>query len=165
MPAPYNAKAVANFFLERGRPTQMQLHKLLYYAHGWHLGFNASPLLDEQIEAWRYGPVVPSIYREFKMFGSRPIDRLATQFDWRANRFVNVPPVRSSDELVHGLLTRVWTVYGKFTAARLSALTHQADSPWTEAKRDNPGCVYFVIPDESIRNHFAARVAQGRNGS
>lgn len=73
----YHAKAVANFFLKRGHPTQMKLHKLLYYAHGWHLGFTGEPLLDEAIEAWAYGPVVPSIYQELKMLGSAPIDRLA----------------------------------------------------------------------------------------
>ncbi len=40
----------------------MKLHKLLYYAAGWHLGFTGEPLFDEDIEAWQYGPVVPSIY-------------------------------------------------------------------------------------------------------
>jgi uncharacterized phage-associated protein len=38
----YSPKAVANTLLEKAwandrSVTQMKLHKLLYYAHGWHL--------------------------------------------------------------------------------------------------------------------------------
>ena len=35
--APYNAKAIASSFLTKRRLTQMELHKLVHYAHGWHL--------------------------------------------------------------------------------------------------------------------------------
>ena len=62
MRARYTAQAIANFFLWQEQITQMKLHKLLYYAAGWHLGFTGEPLFDEDIEAWQYGPVVPSIY-------------------------------------------------------------------------------------------------------
>lgn len=71
MPAPYESKAIANFFLQRQRLTQVRLHKLVYFAHGWHLGLNRGPLLDEAIQAWRYGPVVPSLYEEFNSGQSR----------------------------------------------------------------------------------------------
>lgn len=169
MSAPYPAKAVANFFLKRARRrrpiTQMKLHKLLYYAHGWHLGLTGEPLLDETIEAWRYGPVVPSIYHEFKMFGSDPIDRLARHREPREFESVKVPPVKKSDGFAFRLLQRVWRVYGNLTAARLSALTHAKDSPWTLARQADPLGLYIEIPDDTIRSHFKKRLKQGRDDS
>src|SRR5262245_26249764 len=75
---PYPVAEVANWLIERGledgRPVDpLKLQKLLYFAHGWHLAITGAPLLDEPIEAWQYGPVVSSIYHEFKHFGSRAI--------------------------------------------------------------------------------------------
>ena len=68
-PAPYPPSAVANFFLSKSDEiTQMQLHKLLYYAHGWYLAVVGKPLLNEMIGAWKHGPVVPSLYYDLKKF-------------------------------------------------------------------------------------------------
>src|SRR5215467_7486621 len=80
----YPAKAVANEFLylakEERRPvTPMQLLKLVYFAHGWYLALTGERLIDERVEAWKYGPVVPSIYHEFKRFGNEPITEYATE--------------------------------------------------------------------------------------
>src|SRR5580698_6281331 len=84
----YSPSAVANFYLKKAKHecmplTQMKLHKLIYFAHGWGMGITHKPLLNETVQAWQFGPVVPSVYREFVEYGSRPIDRLATEFsDW-----------------------------------------------------------------------------------
>ena len=63
MPTPYTAKAIANYFLKhrkrfkrKGPITQMKLHKLVYFAHGWHLALKGEPLIDETLQAWDYGP-------------------------------------------------------------------------------------------------------------
>lgn len=88
------------------RLTQMKLHRLVYYAHGWHLGFQDTPLLNETLEAWPYGPVVPSILREFGRFGAMPIDCYATMTS-RASRGSTLPtsPCGTS-----------WPAFGRSTA-------------------------------------------------
>jgi uncharacterized phage-associated protein len=53
--------------------TNLKLQKLLYFAFGIHLVLYDNNLFDANIQAWRLGPVVPSVYREFKNFGSSPI--------------------------------------------------------------------------------------------
>jgi len=58
--------AVANYFIKKSQDdgiavTPMQLVKLVYIAHGWHLGLHHSQLLTESIQAWKYGPVIPSV--------------------------------------------------------------------------------------------------------
>src|SRR5437762_397203 len=74
----YSARALANTFLELAKEegkslSPLQLQKLVYYAHGWNLGIRNAPLIDAPIEAWRFGPVVQSLYHEFKEYGNNPI--------------------------------------------------------------------------------------------
>lgn len=49
--------------------TNMRVNKLLYFAQGECLRQLGKPLFDEDMEAWDYGPVVPSVYRTYKEFG------------------------------------------------------------------------------------------------
>jgi uncharacterized phage-associated protein len=80
---PYDSKAVANYFLDCAQRSSkkldpMQIQKLVYFAHGWRLAAIGAALIDEMVEAWRYGPVIPSLYHEFKSFGKNPITRKAS---------------------------------------------------------------------------------------
>ena len=162
MPAPYNPKAVANYFLDRPKPkkgdaiTQMKLHKLLYFSQGWHLAFRGEPLLNEMLVAWEYGPVVPSIYHEFRSFGARPIDRKAYKIDVSsATEPIAWPPsIDEGDEFVRALLDRVWKVYGAMSAVELSRRTHLPESPWSKARREYPGIMNAPILNEGIRQYF-----------
>jgi uncharacterized phage-associated protein len=43
--------------------TPMQLLKLVYIAHGWSLAILGRDLFPDRIEAWKYGPVIPDLYR------------------------------------------------------------------------------------------------------
>ena len=51
----------------------MKVQKLVYYAHGWHLGLADAPLIGELVEAWRWGPVIRSLYAALAEFGNQPI--------------------------------------------------------------------------------------------
>ena len=74
-----NVHDVAQFFIglaneqannEQGdMMTNLRLQKLLYFAQGWHLARYGKPLFDDDIEAWQYGPVVPSVYNAYKQYG------------------------------------------------------------------------------------------------
>ena len=74
--------AIANYFIKKPfedgtELTPMKLLKLVYAAHGWHLDLAGEPLIGERVEPWKYGPVVPSAYDEFKDYGDRNITKLA----------------------------------------------------------------------------------------
>ncbi len=160
-PNPYPPSAVANFFLSKSSEiTQMQLHKLLYYAHGWYLAVVGKPLLNEMIGAWKHGPVVPSLYYDLKKFGARPVDRLAKAID-RTTRLRLAPRIDKSDHLVRSLLERVWIVYGGLSGRRLSQMTHAPDTPWRAVRERNPDLFGVDIPNEEIRMHFRARLVGG----
>lgn len=53
--------------------TQLKLQKLCAYAQGYCLALTGKPLFNENIEAWKHGPVIPSLYRQFKAYGRKPV--------------------------------------------------------------------------------------------
>ena len=67
----YTAFHIANYFLWRAweegvEVTPLKLIKLVYIAYGWNLVLNKDrpKLFEERIEAWKYGPVIPSVYHD-----------------------------------------------------------------------------------------------------
>ena len=163
----YPAAAIANYFIqhavERGEYlTPMKLQKLVYFAHGWHLALtDGEALIDESIQAWEYGPVVPSLFHEFKEFGARPIMRKANQTSGSFPILeYQEPEVRQDDEAVRTLLRRVWDIYGSRSAADLSALTHLPGTPWDRALKENPGGLpkHFDLPDQWINEYFSEKL-------
>ena len=154
--APYSATTVANEFIElalrEGRPlTHMKLQKLVYLAHGWHLGLLDAPLIREKVLAWEYGPVIREMYAEFARYGRDPItekhhtlvvvDGEPEALDMR---------VPDSDSDAHQVIEAVWGVYRDSSAFALSSLTHQPDTPWDMARQSQNS----EIPIETIREHF-----------
>jgi len=172
---PYDAEAIANFFLELAEAdnaplTPMKLQKLVYYAHGWHLGLTGKPLLNEAIQAWNFGPVIKSLYKEFAAFGSEPITRKAREIEGPPGMDLldainfhepSLDDYESDDkEFVKGLLKRVWRVYSGFTEVQLSNMAHATGTPLDQINKMYNGNIpkYATIPDEMIREHFQAQV-------
>ena len=142
---PFSSVSVANEFLKvaqsEGKPlTQMQLQKLVFFAHGWYLALTDRPLIDEQVEAWRFGPVIRSLYAKFREYGSSPIRRLYCPMTYEEADdglvlIEDTPPlVEGNDEaeFARQVIARVWEVYGGYTAYQLSNMTHQPGTPWHE---------------------------------
>ena len=85
---PYPAAAVANSFLDIAKVAEesvdpMKVQKLVYFAHGWHLGYDRGALSTELAQAWRWGPVFPDLYHAVKIWGNRAIAKpvRALEFD------------------------------------------------------------------------------------
>jgi uncharacterized phage-associated protein len=176
---PFSAKAVANEFLALGRRdgiplSPMKLQKLVYFAHGWHLAVYGEPLLDERVEAWQYGPVIKSLYHEFKRFGNESITKDATSVklvrDGRLSlRFVTPRLAGESDDVLRAkkVVARVWNNYCSFSAVQLSKMTHDTGSPWHktwEPMADNP-IKGTDIPNDEIKRFFREQASNRRQPS
>jgi uncharacterized phage-associated protein len=166
----YSTKAIANYFIDlakksddptRKKLTPMKLQKLVYFAHGWNLGLHHKPLIDEEVQAWRFGPVVNSIYHEFKRFGNDSINGYATDFDVNAPLDDQPAPKISPSDPIVPLLDRIWEVYGKYTGVQLSNATHQPGTPWEKTRTQKGEDKKFVgIPDTTIEHYFSERAAK-----
>ena len=134
----YSAYAVANAFVKKATDGElpglspMKLQKLMYFAQAWHLKVLKEPLLDDHFARWQHGPVIPSIYHEFKAFGWSPITRQATTLSVGANGdyAMNVPMIPSEDRNTWGLIDAIIKRYGDLPATALSELTHKEGSAW-----------------------------------
>src|SRR5215203_2690640 len=123
----YSTSVIAYAFVKKGiaagKPvTQMKLQKMVYFAHGYHLAKYGEPLIKEDFEAWQFGPVIPSIYNEFKLYGSDPIqmeetDKLETE-------------LRTLSPEANDAINYTWEATKDISAYKLSGWTHKRDSPW-----------------------------------
>jgi uncharacterized phage-associated protein len=153
----YSASQIANEFIRRGIADDvpvdpLKIQKLVYLAQGWHLAFLGKPLIKEKIEAWRYGPVVPSLYRMCRKYGVSPIDAE-----------INVPEdAQNLDDSNKAIIDEVWKKYGRRTGIELSMMTHEPGCAWDIARRGNTDdWNSAVIPDLYIKEEFLKRKASG----
>lgn len=154
--------AIANEFLRRAGKaglTQMQIQKLVYFAHGWNLALSNEPLTTDSPQAWNYGPVYADLYDHTKYFGRGQIDRLITPDDDEAVRFFtntksNAKPYKADLSLREKeIIDRVWNRYGSQSGAKLSSLTHQAGTPWELTYKSGTG-KSDTIPNDLIKAHY-----------
>jgi uncharacterized phage-associated protein len=163
MSLPLPSLAVANYFVGKSLDTgveltPMKLIKLVYIAHGWHLALRKEALIDEAVQAWKYGPVVQTVYQAFRGFRSSQITKMAQhETDGQTiTRYVE-------DDKTKALLDKVWDVYSKYTGGQLSNLTHQDNTPWADTWHLHRGSERSgaVIPNQVIAEHYT-RLANER---
>lgn len=127
------ASALSNNILVRGERdnipiSPMKLQKLLYYVCRDYVQETGQSPIEEQFEVWQYGPVIPSVYGEFKQFGSRPITSYAK--DAMGHSFI----VRErSNPILSRVLDVAWAKYKNMSGVELSELTHKGTSGWYTA--------------------------------
>ena len=130
------------------------MQKLVYFAHGWHLGLGNGPLINELVEAWDYGPVVPSLYRELKPYGAGQIVDPIREITPKPRGGFTLVSREIKDESEIAFLARILEVYGKLSALQLSEMTHRSDTPWSQVRAAFPGVRGVVIPDETMTAYF-----------
>lgn len=155
----YNSFQIANYFLKSGQDTgqevtPMKLIKLCYIAHGWHLGYYEQPLLIETVYAWKYGPVIDTLYDEFKGYGSSPITQL--YFDISSADY----PMPGKDK--EEFLNAIWKGYGQYDGIKLSSMTHQKGTPWDKVWNEEKGKDgrHIPIPNNYIKDYYKDLIKQ-----
>ncbi|MNJ57290.1 hypothetical protein D3C77_528750 [compost metagenome] len=123
----------------------MQLQKLVFFAHGAHLAAYGSPLIDGEVRAWDFGPVIPELYERLREYGSGYVDS-----NLGGHRQIG----RAGPE-IQAVLS-VWQAYREHSAWELSNISHRRGSPWDEVW--NNGGRYSVIPDRLTRDYYRDRI-------
>ena len=150
----YPPRLVADFFLHESDPdyllTHLKLQKLCYYGAGVIAAVRrdeSCPLLSEPFVAWTHGPVIESLYHEFKSYGSNGIPR-PKSFDGSA--------LDERDSLVLG---DVHHYYGQFSGWKLRDMTH-LEAPWIDARLEVEGEGDKTISNVSLARYFGKHVVK-----
>ena len=127
------AMDLCNNILYRGRQegiriTPMKLQKLMYYVCRDYVRETGQMPISEEFEVWQYGPVLPSIYGEFKSFGAKPITAYAKDASGHSYK-VN----EKENPVLARVIDIVWAKYKRMSGIELSELTHQHGSAWFDA--------------------------------
>lgn len=121
--------------------SNLELQKILYLAHMFHLGRNnGEPLVRGLFEAWEYGPVHPDLYRKAKIFGSDPVE----------NVFHGIAEIGVGSE--QAILDEAYDSLGNAGPGKLVNATHRKGGAWET--NYIPGVRHCVIPNEDILREY-----------
>lgn len=155
------ALAIANYFIDLAHKDKidirpLKLMKLVYIAHGYILALLDKPTDGaklEEVEAWQYGPVFPSVYYSFKQYGGNPIDEKTTILDFdkltSGEDSFHTPILTSEEE--KKVCEFVWRNYGKFSDSELVSKLHMHGTPWKECYKQG---MNVVIPDKATKRYY-----------
>ena len=145
----YNALTVAQHIIDYSNSngygiSNLKLQKVLYFVQAKFLvsTVDHSPCFSDTIEAWDFGPVVPSVYHRYKVYGSAIIP--SGLFDPILSLY---PQISESDK---GMINSMVDQLKDYSAAALVQVTHR-QSPWKNAYVrgfNNP------ISNQAIRTFF-----------
>ncbi len=120
--------------------TQMKTMKLLYYIQAASLSITGHRMFNNDIVAWRYGPVVEEVHEKYR--GHRGIVGEITESD------LNDYSELQNDYEVSSILNSIYDVYGYSSAYDLMRQTH-SEKPWQETPQSE------VISDKAIKDFYS----------
>ena len=161
----HNPCTIANEFIGRARKDgrtldALQLNKLVYFSHAWMLGMHHRPLLDQPIKAWKFGPIIPNLFRATQT----GIYTLGDEIDLPSLQISETLPDRQQMDVIN----QVYELYGEFKGAQLSSMAHTDGTPWHriwqshgarewEEERRNA-----TIPDPMLEDYYGNQIDEMR---
>lgn len=129
----YSPTMIANNVLSRAFEEKiyvspMKLQKLLYFIASEYQKRTGKTLLAEPFQTWAYGPVIHSVYDEFRAFSKTRIKRYGRDAEGKAYVIDEAEDI----DLRHSM-ERVWEAAKNMGAVELSEITHREGSAWDKA--------------------------------
>jgi uncharacterized phage-associated protein len=139
----YKAKDIARYVVfychEHKYPiSNLKLQKILYFIQAYFLVEADKPCFSDVIEAWDYCPIVPNVYKEYRIFGSLNIPCTDDGSEFRY--------IKSDD---YDSLNRILAEVSKNTESQLTYITRN-QSPWIDAIKS----VTKRITNKAIKDYF-----------
>lgn len=138
----YSVTEIARYVVSKcyrdGKPvSNLQLQKMLYFLQILFLEAFEAPLFEEEFEAWPYGPVMPSVYRKYSIFGGSPIEMAFSGAEFSIRR----------DH--RSFLDAAIEVLREKSPWDLVRISHADNSPW-DVVYNQMGCHKGVIPNDML---------------
>lgn len=119
-------------FLENIDITPMKLQKLTYLVYKKYYQDTKKTLFSEPFEVWKYGPVVRSIYDNFKQYGGNAIKDYYTSPDGSVYLVNEDTSLRFKNAI-----EAIWEKYKRYDGIPLSEMTHKQGTAWWKAAKAN----------------------------
>ncbi len=155
--AEYNAIEISNWFLDRTRTSNLFLHKYLYIAQGFYLGFNDKPLFKDDIAVKPYDDgefgwiIVPSVYKKTMKHGTNTIPKLLTHR-------MKIPEIPQEDRDTNLFLEAILDKYGELDHDQFCNNVYRTDSPISRAFRRGQK----VVSLESMDAYFTQLLEENK---
>ena len=124
--------------------SNLELQKMAYISEMLHLGRFGVPLIDEEWQAWDYGPVQPDLYHKVKAYGNSPV------------RDVFTMPSLVEGTSEHNSVRETHNLMRSMRPGQMVNVTHQAGGAW--ANNYQTGLRGVRIPKEQIRAEYATLI-------
>ena len=121
--------------------TNLKLQKIMYFLQAQFLKTNKTPLFSDNIEAWKYGPVIDSVYSYYCEYMNRPIND-----DFEPSILLTADEQELINSIVDDFISDdEWD---------LVEITHNQD-PWVD--NYEKGVKHKIIPVQDIIAYFETR--------
>lgn len=121
-----------------------KLQKLLYICDGLMLSCDRN-YINENARAWNYGPVYPKVHKWFK-------DNQEIRFTLSDIKKEDLDFINSMN--IEYIVKLALSKFGSWTAGELSSWSHQNNSPWDIALRNNDNHYGAVIDKFDMAAYF-----------
>lgn len=139
--------------------SNLKLQKLLYFIQAYFLITKKAPCFKEDIEAWDFGPVVPSAYYKYRLFGGSNIPSITTytiieknsddisQSKIKSAKYDKACIASCDAKLIEDVINK----FSNYSASDLVEITHR-QNPWKNAYENGRNTIITI---ESIRSYFS----------
>ena len=128
---------IAKYILSKTKCTQLKLQKLVYLCFAEYLCETGKELFTDSIYAFKYGPVVATVYEKYKKYGYKPIEEEKKDIDTTVSEMPAKSRILFAEDGTEKIISIDSTLkkYGHLTAGQLVDLTHRESAPWTKTPK------------------------------
>ncbi len=146
---------IAKYILSKLSCTQLKLQKLVYLCFADYLCDTGKKLFTDKIYVFKYGPVVDTVYQEYKDYGYSPIGQETKDID---SKTILEMPAKSRIIFAEDGTEKIMSIdkslkkYGSLSASELVDLTHQKETPWSKSFKGTEKS-YSIISLDTIKRY------------
>ncbi|MDR0911833.1 MAG: DUF4065 domain-containing protein [Methanobrevibacter sp.] len=155
----YNSSTIASYFIRKSEKigkdiSILKVIKLVYIAHGWKLALDNTPLINDEIQAWKYGPVMPEL---FNLLNKEEDNKKTSSAKISDPNIIAQSLIMEDKDIL--LLNRVFIKYMDFSDEEISELCHEKDTPWNKIYNNGKGR-NEVISDKETSQYYKTQITK-----
>lgn len=141
---------IAKYILTQRTCTHLDLQKLTYLCYADYLCKTKKKLFSDEIYAYKYGPVIDSVYKMYRGSGPFEID----SEEQIGEDITKIMPAKSRIMFSTNGTEKILSIdetlkkYEMFTTHELVEITHKEDGPWYKTKQS-----YCISDDMILKYH------------